>query len=47
MTRDFRDHEDIWFGSDLKSTLPTNVYLFFVDLADEGCIEKLGDVIEA
>lgn len=45
MTRDFRSHKDIWFGSDLEGALPTNVKLFFVDLANEGCIAKLGNII--
>ena len=45
MTRDFRDHKDIWFGSDQNGVLPTNVNLFFIDLADEGSIEELGNII--
>ena len=43
MTRDFRDHSDIWFGSDKGSTLTTNVRVYFVDLSDENCFEKLSE----
>ncbi len=45
MTKDFRNHNDIWFGSDLNGILPTNVNLFFIDLADEGSIEELGNIV--
>ncbi len=45
MTKEFREHKDIWFGSDQNGILPTNVKLFFIDLADDRSIEKLGDVL--
>ncbi len=47
MNKDFRGHNDIWFGSDLDGIMPTNVNLFFIDLADEKSIEELGSVISS
>ncbi len=47
MNKDFRGHSDIWFGSDLDGIMPTNVNLFFIDLADEKSIEDLGSVISS
>ena len=45
LTRPFRAYEDIKFRSDRDRILPTEVNVFFVDLADEGNIEKLGNKI--
>ncbi|WP_031552657.1 McrC family protein [Oribacterium sp. FC2011] len=47
MNKDFRGHNDIWFGSDLDGIMPTNVNLFFIDLADKKSIEELGSVISS
>ena len=33
--------------SDIDGVLPTNVNVFFVDLASENCLKKLVDDIEA
>lgn len=47
MNKDFRGHNDIWFGSDLDGIMPTNVNLFFIDLADKKSIEEFGSVISS
>ena len=45
LTRPFRAYEDIKFCSDRDRMLLTEVNVFFVDLADEGNIEELGNRI--
>ena len=47
MNKDFRGHNDIWFGSDLDGIMPTDVNLFFIDLADKKSIEEFGSVISS
>lgn len=47
MNKDFREHSDIWFGSDMDGIMPTNVSLFFIDLANERSIEELGSIINS
>lgn len=47
MNREFRGHDDIWFGSDIDGSMPTYVNLFFIDLENEKSIEELGSIISS
>lgn len=47
MTREFREHGNIWYDSGTDEIQQTNVKLFFIDLASERSIEELGNAISA
>lgn len=43
MTRDFRNHEEIWFSSGMGELQRTDVRVFFIDLGDANSIEALAE----
>jgi len=46
MSKDFVDHDDIWYISDENTDTSMNVRVFFIDLSSKECFEELGRLID-